>query len=117
MDIKRSEDQDRGSRKPADDQNEKRDSLPDRLLAVVVLVAIFGGAASIAIGLPHALAIATSHANGSPAIVKEGPTLQQHYPLDTIEEERDPLIVDDIRIEGVLHATEDVSRTIEPFSG
>ena len=112
MDIKRNEVQDRGSGKPASEHDEER-SVPEGLLAVVVLVAIFGGAASIVIGLPQALAIATRQAISSSAIGTD----QQEYPLDAIEEENDRLIVDDIRIEGRMHATEDVMRTIEPYLG
>ena len=98
MDIERTGDRDRGSRRRAGGRAQQRGSVCDGFLLRVAMLVLFAAAAPIAIGMPQELEFAANHANAAVEIVTDRePVIGEDYPFETIEEPIEPLIVDDIR--------------------
>ena len=103
MDIERTGDHERASGKPADGRYREWDGVIHGFLMRVAVMALCAPAASIALDLPQE--IAASDAGTCSAIdTNREAALREDHPLEVIDEDRVPLFVDDIRIEGQMQA-------------
>src|SRR5262245_28120291 len=102
MDQQPVRDEIRDSAQDAQKRNTERDAALGGALALALVIMLCGGGALIASGLPQALAIA---AGSAPAAVTDGePTIVDADLVDFFEQ-REPLIVDDVRTPGRMHAS------------
>lgn len=101
MDIDRTGDQDRCSRTPAGRPARQRGGVSYGFLPLAKLVLF--AAALLTMNNPQALALAARHAYiGADLVTDEEPRPGADY--DAVEEPPEPLIVDDLRTEGVAVA-------------
>lgn len=110
MDINRTLDQDRCRGTPAGGPAQRRGCVSGGFRLAVAKLVLFA-AALIALGIPQALALAASHPYVAwDLLTDEEPMPGEDYPVETIEEPSEPLIVDDLRTPGVALAASRTGR-------
>lgn len=78
----------------------------DIVLLLVTTLALMGAAAGIAVGFPCALEIVATQASAHAAVSSDPQTGNARArPPEEIEEEVAPFVADDIRVEGLMHAS------------
>ena len=104
----------RSSRLVAGGGKQERGYASDPFLVLIATLVLLTAAALIGIGMPQALEIATRYADASTAILPDGELEDEEgqAPEET-KKKLEPLIVDDVRTEGVMRAYADVFCPIE----